>query len=349
MSKLLRPSVLVLAALSLFSGLTSGLQRIGWEVNALPASMHHGAIMVGGFLGTLISLEKIIPLRNKILYAIPAVSGASIAFFLSELPTAAWSCLILASVGLSIVFLRYFLHERSVIYLLMLCGGVSWLIGNMVLISARFYPLAFPWWLGFALFIITAERVELMKFLPVNRRDKIILVAWLALYVVGVSAMPFHGNGSLVSGVALVGISAWLMRSDVIAISIQKSGLTKFIAIALLAGYVALLLTGVLLFSLDHQLMAYDAVVHSFFVGFVFSMIFAHGPIILPGVLGVSSKPYHKILYLWLAALHASWVMRITADLLLVFEWRRYSAILTSIAIVGYLATLAVLTTKKLS
>ena len=229
----------------------------------------------------------------------------------------------------------------------MLAGGVCWLIGNIVLISDNFYPLAFPWWLGFVVFIITSERLELMKFLPVSRAAKASLIALLALYVAGL-AMSFHGNGSVVSGTALAGIPVWLMRFDIVAISIKKNGLTRFVAIALLCGYVSMLMTGLLTIVLDHQPMGYDAVVHLFFLGFVFSMIFAHGPIILPGVLGVSAKPYHKLLYLWLILLHASWLIRVSSDLSLEFAIRQYSGIVSAIAILGYFATIATLTVKNL-
>lgn len=338
---------LFLAALSLVVGLWSGLHRIGWDLNMLTGSMHHGAIMVGGFLGTLISLEKILPLKKRILFAVPSISGASVLFFLAQFPIIAWSCLILASLGLSAVFLHYFLREKSLVYVLMLGGGINWLIGNIVLISDRFYPLAFPWWLAFALFVITSERVELTKFLPVTNTAKIMLIGLLATYILGVT-MSFHGKGSLISGVALAAISAWLMKYDLIGISMGKTGLSRFVAIALLSGYISMLFTGILIVSLDNQPLAYDAVVHTFFVGFVFSMIFAHGPIILPGVLGISAKPYHKILYAWLALLHASWLIRVTADVTLQFEVRKFSGIITSIAVMGYFATIAALAAKTL-
>lgn len=338
---------LFIAACSLITGLWSGLSRLGWDLNLPQSGMHHGAIMVGGFLGTLISLEKILPLKRKILFLIPSLSGISLIFFIAGFPLVAWLCLLAASLGLSLVFACYLRREKSIIYLLMLSGGICWLIGNFVLLSERLYPLAFPWWLGFALFVITSERLELMKFLPVSDRTKNMLIALLLLYVLGV-LLSFHGTGSLISGAALVGISVWLMRFDLIGISIRKSGLTKFVAIALLCGYVSMLFTGIFVFALDNQPMAYDAVVHMFFLGFVSSMIFAHGPIILPGVLGVSIKPYHRILYLWLTLLHLSWLIRATADLYLHFEIRQYSGWITAMAIIGYFATIATLTATSL-
>lgn len=335
-----------LAKLSLLFGLWTGLNRIGWDLTPLAANMHHGAIMVGGFLGTLICLEKIIPLKNKFLYIIPVFSAASVAFFLSGHPRLSFSLLVLSASGLSAVFLWYLLKEKNRIYVLATVGSLCWLNGNLLLASKTFYPLALPWWLGFALFIITSERLELAKFLPVSRPLKQLLISFLALYILG-ALLSFHGTGHKISGLALIAVSLWLMRYDIVAISIRKEGLPKFVAVALLTGYIAMLFTGIFFLALRDQALAYDAIVHTFFLGFVFSMIFAHGPIILPGVLGMSVKPYHPVLYAWLLLLHLSWVMRIAGDIFLEFEVRKYSAIVSSIGIVGYFASVAALTISQ--
>jgi hypothetical protein len=56
--------------------------------------------------------------------------------------------------------------------------------------------------------------------------------------------------------------------------------------------------------------MAYDAALHAFFIGFVFSMVFGHAPVILPAVLRVR-YPYHPVLYAPLVLLHASLALRV--------------------------------------
>lgn len=343
MINIFRLPFIFLAMVCLFLGLWTGLSRIGWNLHTLNVSLHHGAIMVGGFLGTLISLEKIIPLKNRFLFAIPVLSAASVILFLLNLPVAAFGSLVLASTGLSAVFLRYLARERNIIYVLMFAGSLCWLTGNVVLIAEKFYPLAFPWWLAFTLCIITSERLELMKFLPVKRGTKALLVVFLACYVAGV-LLSFHGPGSVVSGLALMATALWLLRNDLIGISIRKEALPRFVATALLAGYISMLLTGVFFIALEQDAFSYDAIVHTYFLGFTFSMIFAHGPIILPGVLGVSAKPYHPVLYLWLILLHLSWMARIAGDILLDPSLRRVSAIVTALSILCYFATLATLT-----
>ena len=60
---------------------------------------------------------------------------------------------------------------------------------------------------------------------------------------------------------------------------------------------------------------AYDGALHALFVGFVFSMVFGHAPIIVPAVL---DRPIHfrRAFYGHLALLHLSLMVRVGGDLL---------------------------------
>jgi hypothetical protein len=341
-----RMPILVIAILCLLSGLWSGLNRIGWDIVILPITAHHGAIMVGGFLGTLIALEKIIPLKNKWFYVIPVVNGVSVFFFFIGQPMVAIYTLIFTSTALSFVFLFYLRSHRNVTYVLMLIGSLCWVVGNLLLLTKLFYPMAFPWWAAFVLFIIAAERLELMKFLPVSATDKKIFIGILLSFLVGV-IFSFHDIGNVICGSALIGISLWLLRNDVIAINLKKKNVPRYVAVSLLAGYISLLFTGIFFFVLSDEWLNYDIIVHSFFIGFVFSMIFAHGPMILPGITGVSATPFSVSLYFWLSLLQISWIIRIFSDVLIEMEIRKISGLLTATAILGYFVTIAVLTIKN--
>ncbi|PZR38349.1 MAG: hypothetical protein DI538_09885 [Azospira oryzae] len=338
------PFVLV-ALVSLITGLLAGLHRMGWTLPLTGVSPDHGAIMVGGFLGTLIILEKIIPLKKNVLYVFPIISGASVVLFFIEQPIYSVACLVLASAGLSIIFLIYWIRERSTIYFLMVAGAICWLTGNILLIIHNFYPISLPWWMAFVLLIITAERLELMKFLPVSRNQKLIFIGMLLTFVTG-CLISFHRAGNYVAAFSLVGSSIWLMRHDVVALNLKKKDLPRYVGVALLSGYFALLLSGIFLLILPEQPLGYDILVHSFFIGFVFSMIFAHGPIILPGVLGISAKPYHPLFFIWLALLHGSWITRAISDITLDMQLRKYSGLISAIAIICYFLSLAIITIR---
>jgi hypothetical protein len=77
-----------------------------------------------------------------------------------------------------------------------------------------------------------------------------------------------------------------------------------------------LLLTALLTFSKAHIDFWYDAALHSFFIGFVFSIIFSHAPIILPAVLKKPIKIYRPVLYIWFGLLQAALLLRIAGAVL---------------------------------
>ncbi|MBF6612481.1 MAG: hypothetical protein IVW55_05070 [Chloroflexi bacterium] len=81
----------------------------------------------------------------------------------------------------------------------------------------------------------------------------------------------------------------WLLR---------QKGVTRFIAASLLAGYAWLMLAGALglLFGGVAAGPRYDALLHSIFLGFAFSMIFPHAPVILPAVTGLA-LPFRSAFY----------------------------------------------------
>ncbi|MCB0485646.1 MAG: hypothetical protein KDC93_12690 [Cyclobacteriaceae bacterium] len=339
---------LLFAFSNLILGLISGLGRIGWSVPLPETYVHHGAIMVGGFLGSLIALEKIIPLKSYGFLIGPLFSASSIIVFIVGPFQYAVAMIILASLILVFVYATYLKNQCSLYLLLAMIGAMCWFIGNVLLLWKHFYPMIFPWWMGFLLFTIVAERLELTKFLPVSQKNKNSLIALLCVFILGIT-LPFHGMGTYITGLSLVLISIWLMRYDVIRLTIKKSGLTRFTGIALSCGYASLLLVGVFLFALGDTAFGYDIIVHTFFLGFIFSMIFAHGPMILPGVLGLTVKPYHPLFYFPLIVLYASLFIRVAADAMLVpFVLRSVSGWISFSGILLYFVLLLINTVRAL-
>jgi len=56
--------LLILAIFALLLGLWAGLLRLGWSSPAFPnLALAHGPLMVSGFLGGLIPLERAIAIR----------------------------------------------------------------------------------------------------------------------------------------------------------------------------------------------------------------------------------------------------------------------------------------------
>src|SRR5207247_5171205 len=97
--------------------------------------------------------------------------------------------------------------------------------------------------------------------------------------------------GPRLVGVGLMAVALWLLRYDVAWRSLRRVGLARFNGTALLLGYVWLGAAG-LVWLLGSERVGgfwYDAMLHSVFLGFAFSMIFAHAPTIVPGSRGSAS------------------------------------------------------------
>lgn len=319
---------------------------MGWEYPLTVVAGKHGALMVGSFLGTLISLERAVVIKYRWVMLVPFFSGISLVFFMLGMDVLAFSALALGSLGQS-VMMYYFLTRYKEMYLgVMLAGSVCWLVGNLMWLVWGMYPLAAPWWIAFLLLIITGERLELTRFLPITRRSKQFLLVALGIFLAGI-IIPFHGFGRYLAAVGLIIIGIWLLKYDMATKSVKRDGQHKFSALLLLTGYAWLIISGGMILTGDIYGFIYDAVLHCFFIGFVFSMIFAHGPVILPGVLGISIKPYHWILYVPAIILEGSLLIRVIADILALDEWRRWAGMWNGIAILLFFITMAVLILKK--
>lgn len=274
--------------------------------------------------------------------AVPLASGISLIFFLLDLDTWAFVALTAGSLGQA-AMMGYFLEKYKLNYMILLfAGSLCWHVGNLMWLTYGMYPLAVPWWMAFLLLIITGERLELTQFLPVKKISRIALLVALGIFIIGI-IMPFHGNGRFLSGIGLILTGIWLLKYDMATKSVKKQGQHRFSALLLLSGYFWLIVSGALILSGDLYGFLYDAVLHAFFVGFVFSMIFAHGPVILPGVLGINVRPYHGSLYVWAFLLEGSLILRIIADLISDADLRMWAGMLNGISMLAFFISIGVL------
>lgn len=272
--------------------------------------------MVGGFLGTLISLERAMVMKNKFWLLVPFISGLSIpAMLWLGWPTVGIALLLMASLGLmGIMYLQTVKHPVLYQYIMSI-GAASWILGNFVLINTGLVAAAVPWWMGFLLLTIVGERLELSKFLPTPKWAKKGLLWILVLFVFSMW-IPFHGSGNLLMGFSVILISVWLLYFDMAKIASKKTDQFKYIGVGLRVGYLWLFFNGLILIFYSLHPLYYDLFLHTFFLGFTFSMIWAHAPIILPMVLNIKEKPYHPILWIGWSIFQLSLVGRIISSIL---------------------------------
>jgi len=252
--------------------------------------------MVSAFFGTVISLERAAALDRVWAYGAPLAAGLSGVLLLLGLLLPGFSLMVFAGVvflACSVVIMR---RQPSLETATLLAGAAAWLVGNLMLLEGR---AAVPWWMAFFALTIGGERLELSRYLkrpPWVRKAFAVLVSLLILSPPITQAF----------GVVLVLLAIWLFAFDLARVTIRQDRLPRYVAACLLAGYFWLGLGGVLI-ALST---AYDAALHAVFVGFVFSMVFGHAPVILPAVLRVRF-PYHPALYAPLVLLHTSLVLRV--------------------------------------
>jgi hypothetical protein len=292
-----RAPLLLLGFVALAFGIAGGLVRLGASIPAPAGAIAlHGALMVSGFLGTVIGLERAVALGRLWAYAAPLASGLGGLCLVLGFAAPGFALLALAAALLVAASLAVLARQPSLEMATLLAGAVAWLAGNLSLYADA--P-AVPWWIAFFALTIGGERLELSRYL---KRGALARNAFIVL-AAALLAAPLLPR---VLGVVLVLLALWLFAYDLARVTVRQSGLPRYIAWCLLSGYAWLAFGGVLL-ALET---AYDAALHAIFVGFVFSMVFGHAPVILPAVLR-TPLPYHPVLYVPLALLHASLAIRV--------------------------------------
>ena len=341
--------LVALGGASLISGLNAALVRL--EVWAPVASARagdmHGQVMVLGFLATLISLERAQSLGSVWAYLAPALYGAGALALLSPVPPLLGQLLhIEAGVLFTLVYLMLWRRAPRPLVAVQVLSAVL-ALGGATVASVVELASALPWLVGFVVLTIAAERAELAQLTMGPAAEPAVLGLASALTAAIVASLALPGLGDRLVGVALVAISGWLIVHDVVRHQLGLSGQRRYLAAALLAGYLNLALAGTVLairgLVADHG--AYDVVVHGVFLGFAVSMVMAHAPIILPAVLG-RSLPYRPVLWLPLILLHSGLAVRFTAALTgLTGPWQA-GGVVTVVAMVVFLLTAVALVVR---
>ena len=348
----LRFPILALSLLALLAAIWAGWLRIGWvwpTLRPLLPSLH-GPLMVSGFLGTLIGLERAVAIQRWWAYLGPLMSALGGLLLLTDLPQSAGQLLLalgslvmVADFGL-IVRRRFAWHTAT-----MALGSLMWLGGNVLWLFGRPIYEVVLWWMAFLVLTIAGERLELSRILRPTPRVMALFAVVVILLLSGVLlGMVAYQAGVRLSGVALVGLALWLVRYDLAPRNLRQSDLVRYIAVCLVSGYLWLFVGGLLAVAYGGLAAGprYDAILHALFLGFVFSMIFGHAPIILPAVTG-RALPYSPLLYAPLALLHLSLLLRIFGDLALWEPGRRVGGLLNGVAILLFFAASAAIVLRQ--
>ncbi|RYY41792.1 MAG: hypothetical protein EOO08_01295 [Chitinophagaceae bacterium] len=332
--------------LALLAALWSGLSRSGWNLPLSDAAGQHGHFMVNCFLASLIFLERAVTMRQWWIRLLPLGNAVAVVpFLMGENVVAQW-LLIAGSTGFLLLCCWFVYCYHELYYYVFVAAAASLVAGNVLLLRTSSYPSAAGWWICFLLFTIVAERLELSKFLPRTALQKGALLALLALVPLAL-ALPAPWADRLLS-FALAATGCWLLRFDMARRALRSSAAHRYSAVLLLTGFGWLIVVAALLVFKTRIPLGYDAVLHGFFIGFVFSMIFAHAPIILPALLKKRIAVYHRWLYVPFALLQASLLLRICADVCGEPLLRKWAASGNGLAIVLFAASVAIRVRRQL-
>jgi hypothetical protein len=298
----------------------------------------HGVLMASAFFGTLIALERAVALGRLWAYAAPAASAAGGIALLAGYGTVALALFVAGSALFSLVSLVIYQRQPALHIAVLAAGSLCLLGANLWLLSDGSLDRATPLWIAFFVLTIGGERLELSRLVPVPARARQAFGAIaFALAVGALLAWP------AVHGALLVAMAVWLARYDLATRTVRGRGITRYIALCLLSGYVWLALGGALLVIGA----ARDAALHAILLGFVFSMVFGHAPVILPAVLRIALL-YRAAFYVPLAVLHASVALRFAAGFADSPGLRLAGGIGNALAIVLFIATaVAVVATAR--
>ena len=204
--------LIVGAGISLLAGLDGALLMLGvWSpVMSTRLSDWHGPLMVLGFVGTVICLERAVALGHRLGYLVPAISGLGVIVVLAPLPfdsaRAGLAVLTLAQLGLLAIYVP--LWRRSYDDAVVIQGaGAFCAAGAAALLTSGVRVSQIIGWLAcYMILTICGERLELSR--VTMARNHTLPTLCLTLVAALLVSVVSPTIGWRVLGVVLIGLAA---------------------------------------------------------------------------------------------------------------------------------------------
>lgn len=313
-----RPVFVLLVALALLTGIAGGLLRVGVVVGAAApaqwlgqAALAHAALMICAFLGTVIGLERAVAVKLPLAFLAPlACALGGVCLLLGKAEAGGW-LMVAAAVAFTGVNIVVVNRQWAAHTLLLLGSAGTWLVGNVLFAMGQGSAAVLPWWFAFLVITIAAERLEMTRLMRRRPAAPWMLGAVLGLMLIGAMLSALTGPlGGVLYGASLVLLALWLVVFDIARRTVFAQGLSRYMAVCLLGGYAWLALAGAAWIATAVGWPLRDVALHALGLGFIFSMMMGHAPVILPAVARVKLQ-FGSFFYVPLAALHASLAVRL--------------------------------------
>lgn len=346
--QLRRVLFLVPCGLSMLMGLDAALALLD-----LPAPLSgerftsgHGMLMVIGFVGALVSLERSVSIKRWWAHAAPvAMALGSLLTLVAPLPVLAGRAVMVAGcLAMCANYVVLWRRNREPLVAVQIGGGISALCATIVWLGGVAIPSFIALLISFLALTVIAERLDLSRigqlaWTPRRRRlheDALVLLAVLAV-LAGAATVTWPAVALPCYGLVLIALSVQSASGDVARRGITVPGPNRFMSGMILAGYGWLVVTGLMLLRPALSGLRYDATLHAVFLGFIMSMVAAHASTILPGLLGIQMRFVPGFWGVGLV-LHLSLVVRIAADLADSQPWRQVGGLGNIAAMLGLVA-----------
>lgn len=333
----LRKLLALSALLAFFFAAWGGLLRLQWHFPVARADWisFHGPLMVNGFFGTIITLGRASALKSRIGLAVPFAAALGAWTLLLGGPEG-WGAafFLLASLGYCGLCLDSSKSPFDPYAAFALMGSGGWAWANFMWLEGRPIPQIMAGWQVFFILTISSERLKVIGWRATGHH-RLPPFLGAGLMLAGALWQPFNPTGGLrtVSMGCLV-MAFYLLALDATQPSEKMWGWGVFSKACRYSRYGWLLvcaMLGLLVPPIDSGFI-YDAFLHSFFLGFVFFMVFNHAPLLLPRILK-TPVPFQHVFYLHWSLLHVSLLIRIGGDLLGFTGWRRWGGLLNTLTL----------------
>ena len=346
-----RALLAVPAAAALLAGLDGALSLLGvWSpAPGARTAQVHGLLMVLGFVGAFIALERAVALRRRGGYLAPsALAAGALVLLAPHGRHAGAALLVVGSAALVGVYAQLWRRRYDQAVLVQGLGAVLALGATVCVLGGVPVRSLVPWLAGFLVLTVAGERLELARLRMPATAERVLVL--LAASLAGAALVTLLWPAlTFCFGLPLAGLALWLARYDVARHTVRAGEPARFMARAMLAGQAWLAVAAAVWLVADTggSPAAYDAAAHAVFLGFTMSMVMAHAPVILPAVAAVPVT-FHRGLYVPLLVLHAGLVVRLwLGDALGVRVAWQTGGVLTVLALLAFLGTVGWSLTRR--
>lgn len=331
-----RIALLLLTGLAALLGLAGALVRAN-VTTSLPTVVmpdNHGVLMVFGFLGTAISLERAVAYRGggnghaHWCFAAPLCGGlGTLMLLVSGVVASAIHSTYLTSVGHAVtgalwivsmavlfgIYAALYHRQPSGEVLMQLIAACVGLVGVTLWLGDVDATILAPMWLMFLVLTIVGERVELARAVFSKPHvESVVLGLCLSAVPALVVQCVVPSVGYPLLGLLLAALVIYMVQHDVALGTWRNSGLTGFMGTCMLSAYAWGLLAALVWLFAPIEAGGYwtDMGLHALALGFIMTMVIAHADVIIPSVTR-RPMPFHPVLWVSWAIVQVGLVLRL--------------------------------------